>query len=99
MLIPDTPCHYSLSHFLCTMPLEKRKLEYVCCMHVYRLPWCLNKESACNAGDPGSGVQKIYWRRKWQPTQVFLPEESHEQRSLVGYSQWGHKELGTTEVT
>ena len=32
------------------------------------------------------------WRRKWQPTPVFLPRESHGQRSLVGYSRWGHRE-------
>ena len=31
------------------------------------------------------------WRRKWQPTPVFLPGESHGQRSLVGYSPWGRK--------
>ena len=40
---------------------------------------------------------KIPWRRKWQPTPVFLPGESHGQRSLVGNSSWGHKELDTTE--
>ena len=34
---------------------------------------------------------KILWRRKWQPTPVFLPGESHEQRSLVGYSPWGRE--------
>ena len=33
-----------------------------------------------------SWVRKIPWRRKWQPTPVFLPGESHGQRSLVGYS-------------
>ena len=42
-------------------------------------------------------VQKIPWRRKWQPTPVFLPGESHGQRSLAGYSPWGCKELDTTE--
>ena len=36
-------------------------------------------------------VGKIPWRRAWQPTPVFLPGESHGQRSLVGYSLWGHK--------
>ena len=36
-------------------------------------------------------------RRKWHPTLVFLPAKSHGQRSLVGYSQWGHKESDTTE--
>ena len=34
-------------------------------------------------------VRKIPWRRKWQPTPVFLPGESLGQRSLVGYSLWG----------
>ena len=35
--------------------------------------------------------------RKWQPTLVFLPRESHGQRNLVSYSTWGHKESDTTE--
>ena len=39
---------------------------------------------------PGSG-RSPPWRRKWQPTHVFLPKDSHGQRSLVGYSPWGHK--------
>ena len=38
-----------------------------------------------------SWVGKIPWRRKWQPTSVFLPGESRGQRSLTGYSPWGHK--------
>ena len=42
-------------------------------------------------------VGKIPWRRKWQPTPVFLPGESHGQSSLIGYSPRGHKELDTTE--
>ena len=36
-------------------------------------------------------------RRKWQPTPVFMPGESHGPRSLVGYSPWGRKESDTTE--
>ena len=43
--------------------------------------------------DPWGG--KIPWRGKWQPTPVFLPGESHGQRSLVGYSSWGPKESDT----
>ena len=39
------------------------------------------------------------WRRKWQPTPVFLPGESHGQRSLVGCSPWGRTESDTTEAT
>ena len=42
-------------------------------------------------------VRKIPWRREWQPTPVFLPGEFQGQRSLVGYSPWGHKESDTTE--
>ena len=48
---------------------------------------------------PGSDpwVRKIPWRRKWQPTSVFLPGKSHGQRSLAGYSPWDLKELDKTE--
>ena len=42
-------------------------------------------------------VMKIPWRRKWQPTPVFLPGKSHGQRNLVCYSPWGRKESDTTE--
>ena len=42
-------------------------------------------------------VVKIPWRSTWQPTPVFLPGESHGQRSLANYSPWGHKELDMTE--
>ena len=76
---------------------------YVC---VYKgLPWWLSgKESACNAGDLGNvgsipRLGRSPGGGKWQPTQEFLPGESHGQRSLVGYSPWGHIELDTTEVT
>ena len=41
-------------------------------------------------------VRKIPWRRKWQPTPVFLPGKSHGRRSLVGYSSWGCKESNMT---
>ena len=42
-------------------------------------------------------VGRIPWKREWQPTPVILPGEFHGQRSLAGYSPWGHKESGTTE--
>ena len=41
----------------------------------------------------------LLWRRKWQPTPVFLPGESHGWRSLVGCSPWGRTESDTTEAT
>ena len=61
------------------------------------------KESAYNVGDWGlipefdPCVGKIPWRRNWQPTPVFLPGESHGQRSLAGYGPWGRKESDTSE--
>ena len=56
------------------------------------------KESVCQCRRgkrPGfyPWVQKSPW--KWQPTPVFLPEKSHGQRTLAGYSPWGHKKLHT----
>ena len=47
------------------------------------------KNLPANSGDLGL----IPWIRKWQPTPVFLPGKSQGQRSLAGYSLWGHKEL------
>ena len=44
-------------------------------------------------------IGKILCKRTWEPTPVFLPGESHGQRSLVGGSPCGHKESDTTEVT
>ena len=41
----------------------------------------------------------IHWRRKWQPTPVFLPGESQGRRSLVVCRLWGHTESDTTEAT
>ena len=46
-----------------------------------------------------SWVGKIPWRREWQPTPIILLGKSPRQRSLVGYSSWGHKELNITEHT
>ena len=41
----------------------------------------------------------MHWRRKWQPTPMFLPGESQGWGSLVGYSPWGRTESDTTEAT
>ena len=63
------------------------------------------KNSPDNAGDKRDThgfdpwVGKVLWERAWKPTPVFLPRESHGQRSLVGYSPKGHKESDTTEAT
>ena len=61
------------------------------------------KNPPIDAGDirdtgsiPGSG--RFSWRRAWQPTPVFLPGESHGQRSLAGYNSWGRKELDLNDL-
>ena len=57
--------------------------------------------NAAEARDLGSvpGVGKIPWRRKWQPTPVFLPGEFQGRGSLVGCRLWGRTESDTTEAT
>ena len=87
--------------------------ECVCvcvCVRVYvwerereTLPWWLSGKEptyqcgGCQRCGFNPRVGKIPWRRAWQPTPVFLPRESHGQRSLVGYSPLSCKELDTTE--
>jgi len=64
--------------------------------------WLSGKESACQCRScrrlifyPWIG--KIPWRRKWQSTPVLLPEKSHRQRSLAGYSPEGYQGSDVTE--
>ena len=64
--------------------------------------WLSGKESACQCRRHrrlgfSLWVGKIPWRRKWQPTPVFLPGKFHGQRSQVGYSLWDDKDLDTRE--
>ena len=60
--------------------------------------WLSGKEASCQCRRHGFNpqVEKIPWRRKGQPNPVFLSGEFHGQRSLVGYSPWGHKVLDMT---
>ena len=63
--------------------------------------WLCCKEPTCQCRrcrfDPW--VRKIPWRRKWQPTPIFLPGESRRQRSLPGYSPRGFKGVGQDLAT
>ena len=79
-------CVSSQGYFIHILSLSVKKFQTVkkfClqCRRPWFSPW----------------VRKIPWRREWLLTLVFLPEEFHGQRSLAGYSPWGHKELDTTE--
>ena len=85
--------------------LSYTKFQWIFCTYISAcvLPWWLTgKESACQCRRGRSHrfklwVGKIPWRRKWQPTPVFLTGKSHGQRSLVGYSPRGRVELDMTE--
>ena len=57
------------------------------------------KESACNAGNPGltPGLRRSSEGGHGNPLQYSCLENPHEQRSLEGYSSWGHKESNMTE--
>ena len=63
----------------------------------------VEKNLPVSAGDPRGAVlslgQQDPWRRKWQPSSSILTWRVHVQRSLVGYSLWGLKELDTTKHT
>ena len=80
--------HSSICPYLCQYPGPHR--------------WLSGKEFTCQCRSHrrcqfNPGVRKIPWKRKRQPTPVFLPGESHGQRSLEGYSPQGHKESDTRE--
>ena len=77
--------------------MDGRIVNWYCCCG---LPWWIRWQRIClqcrRLGfDPWVG--KILWRREWQPTPGFMPGEVHGQRSLEGYSPWGHKDSETTE--
>ena len=90
--------------------LENRRATHSSIL-AWRIPWAedpgglprwRSKAPTCQCRRPkrpgfNFWVRKIPWRKKSQPTPVFLPGESHRQRSLVGYSLWGRKESDTTE--
>ena len=79
-------------HFTLISPLKIH-------LQIQGLPrWLGGKESACQCRRCrfDSWVRNITWRRKWQTAPVFLPGESHGQRSLAGYSPWGRKKSKMT---
>ena len=74
----------------------------------WKIPWTEEPGGLQSMGSPRVGDDWVtwlslftfmHWRRKWQPTPVFLPGESQGRGSLVGCRLWGRTELDTTEAT
>ena len=74
----------------------------------WKIPWTEDPGRLQSMGSLGVGhdcvtsfllFTFIHWRRKWQPTRVFLPGESQGRGSLVGCHLWGRTESDTTEAT
>ena len=79
-----------------------------CSTLAWKIPWTEEPGGLQSMGSLRVGYDQatllsrftfMHWRRKWQPTPVFLPGESQGQGSLVGCRVWDHTELDTTEVT
>ena len=83
----------------CPLPGAPPSLFCLCFFTSLGLPWWLSGKRLPAIQGCGFDfwVGNIPWRRKWQPTPVFLPGKSHGQRSLGGCSPWGGKEWDTTE--
>ena len=87
--------HNSISSL--NSPLPCNIYSQVLEIRTWGLPrWLSGKSPPANAGDTGDGfdhwVGKIPWRKVWEPSPVFLPGQSHGQRSLAGHSPCGRKE-------
>ena len=100
---PEESCLHVLPSFR-TVLLQHLSIFYYYYCLVYLPGGTSDKESAYQCrqivgaeSDPWMG--NIPWRRKWQPTPVFLPEKFHGQRSLAGQSPWGQEELDKTAYT
>ena len=74
----------------------------------WKIPWTEEPGGLQSMGSLGVGHDRatslslfpfMHWRRKWQPTPVFLPGESQARGSLVGCHLWGRRESDTTEAT
>ena len=88
-------------------PLEKVMATYSSTL-AWKIPWMeepgrLQSMGSLRVGHDWATSLSLFtfmhWRRKWQPTPVFLPGESQGRGSLVGCCLWGSTELDTTGVT
>ena len=105
----ETPVSVSLTGFynLPEWPSEKAMATHSSTL-AWKIPWMeepgrLQSMGSLRVGHDWATSLSLFtfmhWRRKWQPTPVFLPGESQGWGSLVGCCLWGHTESDTTEVT
>ena len=101
-----TFCLYDFDYSWCLLS-EKAMAPHSSTL-AWKLPWTEELGRLQSTGSLGVGhdwatsfslFTFMHWRRKWQPTPVFLPGKSQGRRSLVGCRLWGHTELDTTEAT
>ena len=91
----SVPCRVSESHGLAHTDQIARQSSAQ--LEAFLAAQTVKDPPACRRPRFDPWVGEIPWRRAWQPTTVFLPGESHGQRSLVGRSPWGRKESDMTE--
>ena len=100
IIISHVLVHFSFAEFL-KLGLSITGLIFcnICSLLLTGTSVAQTVESACCVGDWGSfpGLGSFPWRREWKPTPIFLPGESHGQRSLADRSPRGCKESYTTE--
>ena len=107
--IPETNSLLLYSFFFFPLPLL---LEKAMAPHsstfAWKIPWTEKPGRLQSMGSQRVGHDLatslslftfLHWRRKWQPTPVFLPGESQGRGSLMGCCLWGRTESDTTEVT
>ena len=99
--------HFSILSVLMPKCLEKAMAPHSSTL-AWKIPWTEEPGRLQSMGSLRVGHDWVtslslftfmHWRRKWQPTPVFLPGESEGQRSLVGCHLWGLTESDTTEAT
>ena len=97
-LIILLPTHFQAAHNLIFVTIHLCSLNKFLVFHLScQLLHQSGPRKTETMNNQSDWIRKNPWRRKWWPTSVFLPGKSHGQRSLVGYSPQGRKELGTTE--
>ena len=96
-------CHFQSISSVC---LEKAMATHSS-TPAWKIPWMEEPGRLQSMGSLGVGHNWVtllslftfmHWRRKWQPTPVFLPGESQGRQSIVGCCLWGHKESGLSSI-